>query len=161
VRDQAHPPGELVVLRRLGRIARDEDDRVPPGDREGIGLGVVVDQADQLAQLVHVEVGLALDVGELLRCCPRHGRTVARGTGSSNCPRTRWPACTDCQSRPRSTCTVCACRVLTDDRSTTSTPGCSRCSPPSRRSGCWGPPASSVWPAARYRPGWTGCCAPA
>ena len=33
---ELHAPRRLVVVRRLGRVADDEDDRVPPGDRERV-----------------------------------------------------------------------------------------------------------------------------
>ena len=49
---QLHPPGRLVVVRGLGRVADDEDDRVPAGDREDVLVLVVLDQADELLELV-------------------------------------------------------------------------------------------------------------
>jgi hypothetical protein len=82
VGDEFHPPHCLVVVGCLGRIADDEDDRVPPGHREGILVGVVVDEADELLQLLEVEAGVALLVGELDVCgrrCLGHPATVTVG----------------------------------------------------------------------------------
>jgi hypothetical protein len=64
VRDQLHAEHQLVVQRGLGRVAHRPHHRVPPGHRERVELRVVLDQADQLAQLVEVEVGQALLAGE-------------------------------------------------------------------------------------------------
>jgi hypothetical protein len=47
-------------VRGLGGVADDEDERVPPGHREGVLLLVVVDEADELLELLQVQAGLAL-----------------------------------------------------------------------------------------------------
>ena len=60
VADERHAEGVLVVVRALGRVAGHEDDGVHAGDRERVGGDVVLDQADQLAQAVDAQVGLAL-----------------------------------------------------------------------------------------------------
>ena len=65
VGDELHAPGALVVVRALGGVARDEDDGVPAGDGEDVGVLVVLDETDELLELVEVEVGLALLVGEV------------------------------------------------------------------------------------------------
>ena len=95
VSDQLHAPGALVVVRRLRRVADDEDDRVPARDGEGITLLVVLDEPDELLELVEVELGLALLPGEF-----NHGvghgvrmttsRRVCNGTSSV------WARCAIC-----------------------------------------------------------------
>ena len=62
VGDELHAPDVLVVLRRLRGVAGHEDDRVPAGDRERVAVRVVLHQADELLELVELEVGL---VGQL------------------------------------------------------------------------------------------------
>ena len=74
VGDELHAPGALVVVRCLGGIADDEDERVPPGHREGVLLLVVVDEADELLELLQVQAGLALLLGEVDVAGRRHGR---------------------------------------------------------------------------------------
>ena len=88
VGDQLHAPRGLVVVRGLGRVAHDEDDGVPAGDREDVAVLVVLDEADQLPQLLEGEVGLELVGGEgaagglgLLR--GRHAHTLS--TASTMC----------------------------------------------------------------------------
>ena len=69
---ELHAPRGLVVVRGLGGVADDEDDRVPPGDREDVLLLVVLDEADELLELLEGQVGLELlSVGQVRR---RHGR---------------------------------------------------------------------------------------
>jgi len=74
VGDEVHAPCGLVVVRGLGGVADDEDDRVPPGDREDVALRVVLHESDQLLELLEGQIGL-----ELIRC-QRHGRSVRRIT---------------------------------------------------------------------------------
>ena len=74
VADQLHPVGGLVVVRGLGGVADDEHQRVPPGHREGVLALVVRHQADELLELVEVEVGVALFGGQGDRV--GHGCTV-------------------------------------------------------------------------------------
>jgi hypothetical protein len=64
VGDQLHAEGELVVQRGLGRVADRPHHGVPASDGERVPLGVVGDQADELAELVHVEVGELFLAGE-------------------------------------------------------------------------------------------------
>ena len=64
VGDELHAPRRGVVVRGLGRVADHEADRVPPGHREGVGVGVVLHEADELAQLLQREVGLHLVHGQ-------------------------------------------------------------------------------------------------
>ena len=61
---ELHPPGRLVVVRGLGGVADHEDDRVPPGDGEDIGVLVVLHEADELLELVQGQVGADLFRGE-------------------------------------------------------------------------------------------------
>ena len=96
VGDELHAERGLVEVRGLGGVADDEDDRVPAGDRERVGLLVVVDQADQLLELLEVEVGEALVVGQGgvdgggvassvvmgQRDCSAHRRTDVRNSAS-------------------------------------------------------------------------------
>jgi hypothetical protein len=49
-------------VRGLGGVADHEDDRVPAGDREDVGLLVVLDQADELLQLLEAQARLDLFV---------------------------------------------------------------------------------------------------
>ena len=60
VGDELHAPRGLVVVRRLGGVADDEDDRVPAGHGEHVALGVVLHEADQLLELVEGQVGADL-----------------------------------------------------------------------------------------------------
>jgi hypothetical protein len=83
VRLELHPPRGLVVVRRLGRVADAEDDRVPAGDREDVALLVVLDQADELLELVDGEVGLELVLGERAAGA---GGLASRRHGSYRCP---------------------------------------------------------------------------
>ena len=55
------------MLRRLRGVAHHPDDGVPAGHRERVGGLVVFDESDQLMQLVEVEAGEELVVGQ-------HGR---------------------------------------------------------------------------------------
>ena len=64
VGDQLHAVDGLVEVRGLGGVADRPHHGVPPGDRERVGDGVVLDQADQLPQLVDVEVGEPLLAGQ-------------------------------------------------------------------------------------------------
>ena len=64
VGDEFHTPHRLVVVRRHRRVADDKDDRVPAGDRERIGAGVVVDQTHQLLELAQVQTRLGLLLGQ-------------------------------------------------------------------------------------------------
>ena len=64
VGDELHPPRGLVVVRGLGGVADDEDDRVPAGHGEHVALGVVLHEADQLLELVHGQVGADLVRGQ-------------------------------------------------------------------------------------------------
>ena len=64
VGDELHPPRRGVVVGGLGRVADHEADRVPPGHRERVGVGVVLHEADELAQLLEREVGLHLVHGQ-------------------------------------------------------------------------------------------------
>ena len=70
VGDELHAPRRLVVVRGLGRVAHDEDDGVPPGDGEQVLALVVLDEADELLELLQVEVGLALLGGEVQWAAP-------------------------------------------------------------------------------------------
>ena len=65
VGDQLHTPRRLVVVRGLGGVADHEDDGVPAGHREDVLLLVVLDQPDELLQLVDVEPGVALLLGQV------------------------------------------------------------------------------------------------
>ena len=65
VGDELHAPRGLVVVRGLAGVADDEDDRVPAGDRERVLALVVLDEADELLELLDVEVGLALLRGQV------------------------------------------------------------------------------------------------
>ena len=65
VGDELHAPRGLVVVRGLAGVADDEDDGVPAGDRERVLALVVLDEADQLLELLDVEVGLALLRGQV------------------------------------------------------------------------------------------------
>jgi hypothetical protein len=65
VRDQVHAEGELVVLRGLGGVADHEHHGVHRGDGERVGALVVRHQADELLQLVEVEIGVELRGGEV------------------------------------------------------------------------------------------------
>ena len=61
---------------------------VPAGDRERVGRGVVLDQADELLELVEVELGQPLVVVEGL--LEAHGR-ASRVGGTVPCARTHPP----------------------------------------------------------------------
>ena len=63
--DELHAPRALVVVRRLGGVADDEHDGVPPGDGERVVRLVVLHEPDELLELLEVEVGLALLVGQV------------------------------------------------------------------------------------------------
>ncbi len=65
VGDELHAPRALVVVRRLGGVPDDEDDGVPSGDGEDVLGLVVLHEPDELLELVEVEVGLALLVGQV------------------------------------------------------------------------------------------------
>ena len=64
---QLHAPRGLVVVRGLGGVADDEDDRVPAGDREDVAVLVVLHEADQLLELLEGQVGLELVGGQRVR----------------------------------------------------------------------------------------------
>ena len=68
-------------MRGLGRVADHPDHRVPADHRERVGGLVVVDQPDQLAQLVGVEAGQELVVGERVG-----GENVRHGPRVIGCP---------------------------------------------------------------------------
>ena len=52
-------------MRGLRRIADDEDDRVPAGDGEGVLALVVLDEPDEQLELLEVEAGVELLVGQV------------------------------------------------------------------------------------------------
>ena len=64
VGDQLHAEHQLVVQGGLGGVADRPHHRVPARHRERVAVGVVLHQADQLAQLVEVQVGQPLLAGE-------------------------------------------------------------------------------------------------
>ena len=64
IRDQFHAPRGLEVARRLGGIADHENDGIPTSYREWVVARVILHQADQLLELVDVEPGLLLLVGQ-------------------------------------------------------------------------------------------------
>jgi hypothetical protein len=64
VRHQLHAERELVERGRLGGVADGPHDGVPAGDRERVAVRVVLDEPDELAQLVEVELGQAFLTGE-------------------------------------------------------------------------------------------------
>ena len=66
VRDDLHAVRRLEVVRRLHRVADDPDQGVPARNRERVARGVVLHEADQLLELVEVEVGQALFVVQRL-----------------------------------------------------------------------------------------------
>ena len=81
VGDQLHPEGGLVVVRGLGGVADDEHQGVPPGHREGVLALVVRHQADELLELVEVEVGVALcravrAIVSVMACAVDHPRSL-------------------------------------------------------------------------------------
>ena len=61
---QLHAVDRLEEQRGLGGVADRPDHRVPAGDRERVALVVVLDEPDQLAELVQVELGQPLLAGE-------------------------------------------------------------------------------------------------
>ena len=162
VGDELHAPGGLVVVRGLGRVADDEDDGVPAGDREGVLGLVVLDEADELLELLEVEVGLAL-----LR---RSGRAVVsrhRAASCRSCPSmsdrrlggatgTPTAVAQSAQSAARMPAEAGQCVHDPRRASTRSTLASTPLHRPSRRSGCSAPPGGSGWPAAPSRPGSTG-----
>ena len=95
VADELHAPGALVVVRRLRRIADDEDDRVPARHGEGVALLVVLDEPDELLELVEVELGLALLPGEFNRGVG-HGLRIITATAVCNRPPSRCACCAIC-----------------------------------------------------------------
>ncbi len=65
---QLHPPRGLVVVRGLGGVADDEDDRVPAGHREDVGVLVVLHEADQLLSWSRVRSArISSGVSEVMR----------------------------------------------------------------------------------------------
>ena len=150
VGDQLHPVGGLVVVRGLGGVADHEHQRVPPGHREGVLALVVRHQADELLELVEVEVGVALFGGQGDRV--GHGCTVDhRASTGQPCADSGWSRCAICCTYPPHW----AGHFAHDDRRP-GRPAARPCSPSSRRSACWAPRGRSGWPAARCRPGSTG-----
>ena len=79
---ELHAPRGLVVVRGLGRVADDEDDRVPAGHREDVAVLVVLHEADQLLELLEGQVGLELVGGQRVRQGVGHARSMV-GTGQS------------------------------------------------------------------------------
>ena len=77
-------------MRGLGRVADDEDDGVPAGDREDVLGFVVLDQPDQLLQLLDVETGVALLLGQLLVLARHRLGHHRRHSGSIDLPSVRW-----------------------------------------------------------------------
>ena len=64
VPDQLHPEGGAEEVGGLGGVADDPDHGVPAGHRERVVALVVFHQADQLMQLIGVQAGQELVVGE-------------------------------------------------------------------------------------------------
>ncbi len=65
VGDEVHAEGGHEEVRGLRRVADGPHDGVPAGDGERVGLGVVLDQSDELLELVEVELGEAFGVSEI------------------------------------------------------------------------------------------------
>ncbi|UMG94252.1 hypothetical protein [Nocardioides sp. TF02-7] len=61
---QLHAVGGAEVVGGLDGVADDPDEGVPAGDGERVAAGVVLHQPDQLAELVEVEPGELLGVGQ-------------------------------------------------------------------------------------------------
>ena len=73
------PYDDLEELRGLGGVADGPHDGVPAGDRERVAGVVVLDEADQLAELVDIQFGQALLAGEGLGLVGTHvGMTTRR-----------------------------------------------------------------------------------
>src|SRR6478752_5383976 len=161
VGDQLHAPGGLVVVRGLCRVADDEDDGVPTGDREDVLGFVVGDQSDELLQLVDVEAGVAFLLGQIVSRVAidpghhrrRHARSIRRGASLVNRYPTGWSWCARCCQYAGQGWTLCPCPRRTW---TSSTPASCASTPTSRTSVCSAPPAGWGWPGARSRLGSTG-----
>ena len=74
VGDQVHPVDDLEQLRGLGGVADRPHHGIPAGDRERVLPGVVLDEPDELAQLLQVELGQALLAGQGLGLVDSHDR---------------------------------------------------------------------------------------
>jgi hypothetical protein len=86
---QLHPVDRLEEQSGLGGVADRPDHRVPTGDRERVALVVVLDEPDQLAELVEVELGQPLLAGQQVGLVGAHDGPPGHRTKRAHVPVSR------------------------------------------------------------------------